>query len=30
MFYAGVHEIGDNKGTKIFLDFGMQMGKKPH
>lgn len=32
-FYGGVHEIGGNKflledkGTKIFLDFGMQMGK---
>lgn len=32
-FYGGVHEIGgnkflvENKGTKIFLDFGMQMGK---
>ena len=32
-FYGGVHEIGGNKflvedkGTRIFLDFGMQMGK---
>ena len=32
-FYGGVNEIGGNKilledkGTKIFLDFGMQMGK---
>ena len=32
-FYGGVHEIGGNKflvedrDTKIFLDFGMQMGK---
>ena len=32
-FYGGVHEIGGNKflvedkGTKIFLDFGMQMSK---
>src|SRR5690349_16055819 len=32
-FYAGVNEIGGNKflvedkGTRIFLDFGMQMGK---
>lgn len=32
-FYGGIHEIGGNKflledkGTKIFLDFGMQMGK---
>ncbi|MGI0014004.1 MAG: MBL fold metallo-hydrolase [Nitrososphaera sp.] len=32
-FYGGVHEIGGNKflvedrGTKVFLDFGMQMGK---
>ena len=32
-FYGGVHEIGGNKflledkGTKIFLDFGMQIGK---
>jgi ribonuclease J len=32
-FYGGVHEIGGNKflvedkGTKMFLDFGMQMGK---
>jgi ribonuclease J len=32
-FYGGVHEIGGNKfliedkGRKIFLDFGMQMGK---
>lgn len=32
-FYGGVHEIGGNKfliedkGTKIFLDFGMQMGE---
>lgn len=32
-FFGGVHEIGGNKflvedkGTKIFLDFGMQMGK---
>jgi ribonuclease J len=32
-FYGGVHEIGGNKflvedkETKIFLDFGMQMGK---
>ena len=32
-FYGGVHEIGGNKflledgGAKIFLDFGMQMGK---
>jgi len=33
IFYGGIHEIGGNKflvedkGTKIFLDFGMQMGK---
>jgi ribonuclease J len=32
-FYGGIHEIGGNKflvedkDTKIFLDFGMQMGK---
>jgi ribonuclease J len=32
-FYGGVHEIGGNKflvedkGTRVFLDFGMQMGK---
>jgi ribonuclease J len=32
-FYGGIHEIGGNKflvedkGTRIFLDFGMQMGK---
>jgi ribonuclease J len=32
-FYGGIHEIGGNKfliedrGTKVFLDFGMQMGK---
>ncbi|WP_415280817.1 MBL fold metallo-hydrolase [Candidatus Nitrososphaera sp. FF02] len=32
-FYGGVHEVGGNKflvedkGTRIFLDFGMQMGK---
>jgi ribonuclease J len=32
-FYGGIHEIGGNKflvedkGTRVFLDFGMQMGK---
>ncbi len=32
-FYGGIHEIGGNKflvedrGTKVFLDFGMQVGK---
>jgi mRNA degradation ribonuclease J1/J2 len=32
-FYGGIHEIGGNKflvedkGTRLFLDFGMQMGK---
>ena len=32
-FHGGIHEIGGNefliedKGTRIFLDFGMQMGK---
>ena len=33
-FYGGVHEIGGNKiliedkGTKVFLDFGMSFGKR--
>ena len=32
-FYGGIHEIGGNKfliedrGTRIFLDFGMQIGR---
>jgi ribonuclease J len=32
-FYGGIHEIGGNKfliedrGTRVFLDFGMQTGK---